>query len=175
MMNDFDKKQIPVEQHDSYLNYSYWLIERWEKFNEELDMLSVYLIGFLALEIALVGQIDKSSMNEMKFFFIAALLALIISIILFFKILQSAEFGIHGKKDLKRQIDRLKGGDKTQLLDYLLNDHSETDIFGSFEREVDASNIYYPWAIRLAILGQLLLAFSIIGNWTGLSLAVLFN
>jgi hypothetical protein len=129
------------------LEHAKWIAEHFERMNEQLLTLSSTFIGFLAVELGLLGQIDKSKINKnvpTLTLGIAGLCSLAVSIICFFVASWSLGFQIPKLED-SQSISALDPKDiQIEPLRLMLStDQNDRNIQKSLESENRHINRYY--------------------------------
>jgi len=158
------------ESGDKLLQHMKWITERFERMNEQLISLSATFIGFLAVELALLAQLDNSDLKNSQpgtLFAVMCVVCLVVSIILFLINLNSADFRITILEDFQKALKL----DKNELSKFPLHlmistEASNDNLQYSFERENKILNKFYRPALIFGFIGQLSLAILVIMFWT---------
>lgn len=154
---------------DKFLSQVKWFSERYERMNEQLLTLSSTFIGFLAVELALIAQVDQKQikdLGELKYLGIFGILLLGISLLLFFMALTSNKFDI---PDLKKFQSAMGLDERKLALEpirlMLDTDESDSNLQKSLELENKHINKYYQPALLFGGVAQFVIVLVLIIGW----------
>ena len=154
---------------DKYLVHVRWLAERYERMNEQLLNLSGTFIGFLAIELGLIAQVNHEFIrNNTKLFQIgiSAVFLLVVAIVSFFICLSSNKFKIPNLEMLQGALDIDEEELKFEPIRLMLSsEKSNYNIQESLEDENSFINRFYKIGLRAGILGQVVIGFFIYSLW----------
>ena len=150
------------------LSHSRWIAERYERMNEQLLTLSSTFIGFIAVELALLGQAYRDTHKHGPVYpFSVAAIALVLSVLSFLIALWSLNFEIPKLSNIQDAIENL---DDKQLAKYELwtmthGGENNRNIQKSLEKENKHINRYYKAGLILGALGQVAVGTFLMMQW----------
>ena len=158
------------EAGTALLTHMKWIAERYERMNEQLISLSGTFIGFLAVELALLAQINKSDFENRAWIAhlgIFCIVSLVSSLMLFFLTLRSIDFELPLLEDFKKAIllDK-KELEKAPLRLMLSTSVNNANLQNSLEEENELLNKFYRPALLVGFIGQVLLAILVVALWS---------
>lgn len=170
VMNNPKRNANDIYEHtDNLLSHARWVAERYERMNEQLLTLSSTFLGFLAIEIALLTQIDKNTINEKSILAVLGLatLALLVgSACAFFLALVSISFKVPTLEDFQFALKLTKEEKYLEPAKLMFSSNkSIPNIQESFERENAYLNKLYVPGLWLGFMGQLSLGILIYTIW----------
>jgi hypothetical protein len=151
------------------LEHTKWIAERFERMNEQLLTLSSTFIGFLAVELGLLGQTEKKTFEHNRPAFwvgVAGLVFLAISIISFFVALWSLNFDLPKLEDFQGLLNVDKEVLEVEPLRMMLStDEGHRNIQKSLESENLHLNRYYKAGLIFGATAQILIAILLFTIW----------
>ena len=151
------------------LEHIKWIAERFERMNEQLLTLSSTFIGFLAVELGLLGQIEKKTFDSNHPAFrvgVAGLACLALSIISFFVALWSLNFALPKLEDFHSLLSVEKDALEVEPLRLMLStDEGDRNIQKSLEGENRHINRYYKAGLVLGAVAQIFIVVLLFTIW----------
>ena len=151
------------------LEHTKWIAERFERMNEQLLTLSSTFIGFLAVELGLLGQIEKKTFDSNHAAFrvgVAGLACLALSIISFFVALWSLNFALPKLEDFQSLLRVDKDDLEVEPLRMMLStDEGDRNIQKGLESENRHINRYYKAGLVLGAIAQIFIAVLLFTIW----------
>lgn len=153
----------------SLLEHSKWIAERFERMNEQLLTLSGTFIGFLVVELGLIGQIDTRKVRHngvARGFGIAGVILLAVSVIAFFIALWSVRFQIPRLQTFQEILAFPEKDIESEPLRLMLSsDERDRNIQKSLENENIHINRYYKAGLVSGGLAQICIVTLLIVLW----------
>ena len=151
-------------------NHTYWMVERFERINEQLMARAATFLGFIGVELALLGQLGVNEYNHhAKVGFalaISACAALLLCVFFLIQVLHSVEFDVPDEKILYTVMDAGIGKKITKplkdLMDYPTGRNSW---FAWLEAENSHRESNFRYALKATFLAQILVAVFITARW----------
>lgn len=162
-MEDFELEEI-----NAHTAQARWIAERLERMNEAFATLSGTFIGFLGIELAFIGQINKSQITKNLLTSISAWVtvgSIILAIVCFVIALQSTSFRMPDLMMLRRSWSKPEESRIKEPLRIMLDIDDNENIIKSLERENTVLGRWYTPGVYLGLLGQLGLAVLLFAKW----------
>jgi hypothetical protein len=161
-------EEIELEEIRVHTAQARWIAERLERMNEAFATLSGTFMGFLGIELAFLGQIDKFQITKNWITTISAWVtvgSMILAIVCFVAALQSTSFRMPDLKMLKRSWRLPEESRIMEPLRMMLDTDDNENIIKSLEDENAILGRWYTPGVYLGLLGQLGLAVLLFAKW----------
>ncbi len=157
--NGLIMQNADYEEINSHVLQARWFAERLENMNEALAQYSGVFIGFLGIELVLLGQTPQEDFLRNSYSKSIALISsflIILAIGLFFIALWSKKFEMPVLSDLRNAWNNPRENRKNETLDILISEDGPAgNIMRSLFEENEHLNRYYSWGIIAAGISQI--------------------
>ena len=161
-------EEFELEEIKAHTAQARWIAERLERMNEAFATLSGTFIGFLGIELAFIGQINKSQVTKNLITTISAWVtvgSIIFAIVCFVIALQSTSFRMPDLVMLQRSWRKPEESRIKEPLRIMLDIDDNENIIKSLERENTILGRWYTPVVYLGLLGQIGLAVLLFAKW----------
>ena len=167
--NGLIMQNADYEEINSHVLQARWFAERLENMNEALAQYSGVFIGFLGIELVLLGQTPQEDFLRNSYSKSIALISsflIILAIGLFFIALWSKKFEMPVLSDLRNAWDNPRENRINETLDILISEDGPAgNIMRSLFEENEHLNRYYRWGIIAAGISQISLVVFVLSRW----------
>lgn len=154
---------------NAHVSQARWFAERLENMNEALAQYSGVFIGFLGIELVLIGQTSAQDLllhSYSKNLVLLTALLITLAIGLFFSALWSTKFEMPMLSDLRNAWNQPRENRLDETLQILINEDGPAgNILKSLFKENEHLNRYYGRGIVVAGLSQISLVVLVLSKW----------
>lgn len=154
---------------NAHVSQARWFAERLENMNEALAQYSGVFIGFLGIELVLIGQTPTQDLllhSYSKNLVLLTAFLITFAIGLFFTALWSTKFEMPMLSDLRNAWNQPRENRLDQTLQILINEDGPAgNILKSLFKENRHLNRYYGKGIVVAGLSQISLVVLVLSKW----------
>ena len=167
------KKKWSTEEAsaNSYLtDYAFWMLERFERMNEQLMARAATFLGFLGVEIALIGQITLADFKIKQTLgatlCTSAVFLLLVSLYFFVSVLKPLDFNVPDERVIFDVIDKKANKKMTKPLKHLIDAPTGRDgWFRALDDENKNRSEKFDHGLKFSLISQLLVAIYIVSRW----------
>lgn len=149
-------------------DYAKWLAERFERMNEAISHRASTFLGFLGVELTLLGQISVTDHPNDRLALAMTVLAcalLIASIYFLLETLSTKDFDLPEWSDIQSVREEKIENISKFPLDVLMHQRGNQAYFQSLDEENSTLAKNYSLALKLAFIAQIVVGLLIISRW----------
>ena len=156
---------------NAYLtDYAFWMLERFERMNEQLMARAATFLGFIGVEIALIGQITikdfKINQTLGAVLCAMAVFFLLVALYFFILVLKPLDFHIPDERVIFEVFEKKVKKKMIRPLEHLIDYPTGRDgWFSALDEENKQRSERFGHALKLSLFAQVIVAIYIISRW----------